>query len=65
MFQQLRHKIELSIFLILVFIAFCTPTYWINWAFLAFLALLILICGNQYNLFRHDVHGRQLFHLRS
>lgn len=45
MFGQLRHKLEIYIFIVLVFIAFCTTTYWIQWAFLASMAFIILIIG--------------------
>ncbi len=41
----LRHKFELTIFIILVFIAFCTSYYWIHWAFISFLAFMVLVVG--------------------
>ena len=46
MFGEYRHKLQVYIFIILVFIAFCTPTYWIQWAFLAFISFLVLVTGN-------------------
>lgn len=45
MFSELRHKIEFTIFAILVFIAFCTPSLWIEWAFAAFVAFITLLVG--------------------
>jgi hypothetical protein len=43
MFEETRHKIEITIFLILVFIAFCTPEFWIQWTFGAFVAFIFLL----------------------
>ena len=45
MYYEFRHKIELLIFLTIAFIAFCTPTYWIQFAFLAFVAFMVLLVG--------------------
>ena len=45
MFKEMRHKVEFLILLILAFIAFTTPLYWIQWTFLASLALIILLVG--------------------
>ncbi len=45
MFTETRHKVEFVILLILAFIAFCTPTYWIQWTFLASIAFIILLVG--------------------
>jgi hypothetical protein len=42
---ETRHKFEISLILILAYIAFCTPTYWIQWTFLASLAFIILLVG--------------------
>ena len=44
MFQELRHKVELTIFIILVFIAFVSP-YWIAFTFLASVAFIFLLVG--------------------
>ncbi len=46
MFNEFRHKLEFGLFVILAFIAFCTPEYWIQWAFLSFVALIVLLVGN-------------------
>ncbi len=48
MFGDYRHKLQIYIFIILVFIAFCTPTYWMQWAFLASISFLVLVTGNFY-----------------
>lgn len=45
MLKELRHKVEFSILLILAFIAFCTPTFWKQWAFLASVTFIILLVG--------------------
>ncbi len=45
MFNEFRHKVEFTIFVILSFIAFITPEYWYQWAVLSGLALIILIVG--------------------
>jgi len=55
MFGEYRHKLEIYIFIILVFIAFCTPDYWIQWAFLASIAFLILVVGNLNSFLNSDL----------
>lgn len=45
MFGEFRHKLEMYTLIVLVFIAFCTPDYWIQWAFLASIAFLVLVVG--------------------
>jgi hypothetical protein len=61
MFTETRHKIEFGILLILAFIAFCTPAYWIQWTFLASIAFIFLLVGKKLKLaimfqyFRFDV----------
>lgn len=45
MFGEYRHKLEMYILIILIFISFCTYDYWIQWAFLAGIAFLVLIIG--------------------
>ena len=51
MFKEMRHKIEFCIFLILAFIAFCTPAYWIHWTFLASIAFIVLLVGKNKKIF--------------
>ncbi len=45
MFNEFRHKLEFAIFVTLAFIAFITPEYWIQWTFLSFISLIVLIVG--------------------
>jgi len=46
MFSNFRHKLQFAIILLLVFIAFCTKDFWIQWTFLASIAVFLLILGN-------------------
>jgi hypothetical protein len=48
MFNEFRHKLEFGILLTLAFIAFCTPEYWMQWTFLSFVSLLVLLVGKIY-----------------
>ena len=43
MFSKCRHTFQFILFLILVFIAFSTASYWIQWTFIAATALVLLI----------------------
>lgn len=45
MFGEFRHKLQTYILIILIFIAFCTPDYWKQWAFIAVSAFIILVVG--------------------
>lgn len=46
MFTDTSHRVEITLFIIFAFIAFCTPDFWQHWTFLAAMALVALIFGN-------------------
>ena len=64
MFGNYRHKLQVYIFIILVFIAFCTPTYWMQWAFLASISFLVLVTGYFYFFYLFIFKFSYLFFLK-